>query len=99
MRVDRALAANALSTAAQISLRKGAEPTQTFGDLFKNALNRVTDAQDRADAQVQRYLVGDAEDLHTVTIAVTEARTMLQLAVQVRDKVVEAYRELRQMQM
>jgi len=75
------------------------EPLETFGDLFKQALNRVSDAHLTAEHEIQRYLVGDAEDTHTVMIAVAEARTMLQLAVQVRDRVVEAYREIRQMQM
>ncbi len=68
----------------------------TFGDILKGMLNRVSDSQFKAEGEVQKLLVGDAEDVHQVTVALAEAQTMMQLAVQVRDRVVEAYRELRQ---
>jgi flagellar hook-basal body complex protein FliE len=99
MRVDRVLDIQDMKPARTAESRPGAEPLESFGDMLKQALNRVSDAQTNAEVETQRFLVGDAEDLHTVTLAVAEARTMLQLAVQVRDRVVEAYREVRQIQM
>ena len=41
---------------------------------------------------------GDVEDLHTVLIASDEASLALELAVQVRNRLVEAYKEINNMQ-
>jgi flagellar hook-basal body complex protein FliE len=99
MRVDRIDAIQNMRMAEVPKSPAPGEPLKTFGDLFKEALNRVSDANERAEMETQKLLVGEAKDLHTVMLAVAEARTMLQLAVQVRDRVVEAYREIRQTQM
>jgi flagellar hook-basal body complex protein FliE len=81
----------------QLHASEATKTESSFGDILKGMVNRVSDSQDKAEVEVQKLLVGDAEDVHSVTVALAEAQTMMQLAVQVRDRVVEAYRELRQM--
>ncbi len=78
---------------------RASDPVQTFGDILGDLLNKVSDSNTKAEQEVQKLLVGQADDVHSVTIALAEAQTMLQLASQIRDRVVEAYRELRQMPM
>lgn len=47
----------------------------------------------------QDFISGEVEDLHAVMIATEEARLSLDLALQVRNKIVEAYKEINNMQL
>ena len=71
----------------------------TFKDMLKDSLNKVNEQQLKADQLTQDFISGNVEDLHTVLIATEEARLSLELAVQVRNKCVEAYKEINNMQL
>lgn len=59
-----------------------------------------TDAKIRqADASVQSLALGKADNLHRVMMDVESARLSLDLVVQVRNRVVEAYQDLMRMQL
>jgi flagellar hook-basal body complex protein FliE len=47
----------------------------------------------------QSYIVDKSVNVHQVMLALEEASLSLQLAVQVRNKVVEAYQEIARMQL
>lgn len=51
-----------------------------------------------ADQQVQRLATGETDNLHQVMIALEEAKLSLQLMVQVRNKLLEAYQDILRMQ-
>jgi len=99
MELSRVSAIAAGRSGLEAAEARSADPVRTFGDILGGLLNEVSDASTKAEEETRKLLVGQADDLHTVMIAMAEAQTMLQLASQVRDRVVEAYRELRQMQM
>ena len=46
-----------------------------------------------------KLITGEVEDLHQVMIAAQKASITLDLTIQVRNKVVEAYQEIMRMQM
>lgn len=71
----------------------------SFKDIINNEINKINNKQIYADELVQGFLKGEVEDLHTVLIATEEARLALELAVQVRNKIVEAYKEINNMQL
>ena len=48
---------------------------------------------------VRRFALGDAIPVHQVTYALEEARMSVELALQVRSRLVEAYRDLMNMQL
>ncbi|NLY45162.1 MAG: flagellar hook-basal body complex protein FliE [Tissierella sp.] len=70
-----------------------------FKDMFNDALNKVNDQQIKADELTMDFITGNVDDLHTVLIATEEARLTMELAVQVRNKCVEAYKEINNMQL
>lgn len=70
----------------------------SFGDFLKNALSEVNNLQKASDTANIQLAAGDNIDLHTVMIAGEKANLALQLTVQVRNKVVEAYQEIMRMQ-
>lgn len=70
----------------------------SFGEVLSRMVKEVNAAQVRADEAIKGFLAGEIKDLHQVVLATEEARLMLELAVQVRNKVVEAYQEISRMQ-
>lgn len=69
-----------------------------FGKMFNQAVEKINQRQIKADQSINDYLLGKEIDLHTVMIAVGEAQMSLELAVQIRNKMVEAYQEVSRMQ-
>ena len=62
-------------------------------------LNGVNAKLDQADALVRRFAVDDSVPVHQVTMALEEARLSVELAMQVRARLVEGYRDLMNMQL
>jgi flagellar hook-basal body complex protein FliE len=77
--------------------KQGSNPV-TFGDLFRDALEKVNRQQLEAEEAYSGLLTGEIGDLHQVMIATEKARLSLQLTVQVTNKVIEAYKEITRMQ-
>lgn len=65
---------------------------------FQAGLRHVSALQNDAQGLANEAAMGGDVDLHDVTIAAEKASVALQLTVQVRNKVVEAYQEIMRMQ-
>jgi flagellar hook-basal body complex protein FliE len=70
----------------------------SFKDTFTRAMNTVTDTRDYSADLTQRFAAGEQVELHSVMAASEEAGLALDLAIEMRNKVVEAYRALINMQ-
>jgi flagellar hook-basal body complex protein FliE len=70
-----------------------------FGDIFKKALGEVQAAQNESEKLTSQLVTGEVQDIHEVMIASQKASLSLQLTLQVRNKVVEAYQEVMRMQL
>jgi flagellar hook-basal body complex protein FliE len=70
---------------------------QSFGDLLKTQMDHVNQAQNTADQAQQTYALGGKIELHNVMLAVEKADLSMQLAMQIRNKLVTAYQTLTQM--
>jgi len=71
----------------------------TFENIISSEIEKLNNQQIKADELTQGFISGEVEDVHTVLIATEEARLSLELAVQVRNKCVEAYKEINNMQL
>ncbi|HOV80436.1 MAG TPA: flagellar hook-basal body complex protein FliE [Bacillota bacterium] len=91
--VGQSLAVNPAGTG-----EKKGSGTVSFPEMLENALKKLNDSQIKADELTRRFLTGEIEDIHQVTIAMQEARLCMQLAVEVRNRIVEAYQEISRMQ-
>jgi flagellar hook-basal body complex protein FliE len=70
----------------------------SFKDTFSRAMNEISDTRERGANLAQRFAAGEPVELHTVMAASEEAGLALDLAIEMRNKVVEAYRALINMQ-
>lgn len=75
-----------------------AAPADGFGRMLDNFVSSVDAKQTQADAVTSKVLLGDSGQLHQSVIAMQEAATALGLMVTVRNKLVESYQQLMQMQ-
>lgn len=67
----------------------------SFGRLLSDGIANVDEKIATADRLVQSFALDDASvPIHQVTIALEEARLAVELTLQVRTRLVEAYREL-----
>jgi flagellar hook-basal body complex protein FliE len=69
-----------------------------FKSAFTDALTKVDNFQQNAQASVDRFLSGEGEELHHVALATQEADLSFQMFLQVRNKIVAAYQQVMQMQ-
>jgi flagellar hook-basal body complex protein FliE len=72
----------------------GGDTSKPFGDLLKDAVNEVNRLQDQADRLADQLASGQLNDVHQVMVAMEKASLALQLTIQVRNKVIEAYQEM-----
>jgi flagellar hook-basal body complex protein FliE len=79
---------------------QGVSPSggQGFGNMLAGQLDKLNNLQSQASDASQSLATGQAKDISQVTMQVENASLALQLAVQVRNKAVEAYQELFRMQ-
>ncbi|MBF7096325.1 flagellar hook-basal body complex protein FliE [Alkalibacter mobilis] len=75
------------------------QPAGSFESLISEQIGKLNSVQTRSDDMIADFAAGNTEDLHQVMITAEEARLSMELAVQIRNKVVEAYKELNNMQL
>jgi flagellar hook-basal body complex protein FliE len=75
-----------------------AEPDSSFATWLGDQIARTSAAAGEADRQLALLASGQAPSLHQVMIALEEARLSLQLLVQVRNRLLDAYQEISRMQ-
>jgi flagellar hook-basal body complex protein FliE len=68
-----------------------------FGAVLNQAIQNLSDSQKKADDAVFQFLTGSDQDPAKVTVAMEEAKVRMELAVEVRNKIVDAYKEIWQM--
>jgi flagellar hook-basal body complex protein FliE len=69
-----------------------------FLATLKESIDAVEDAQGAAQSEVAQTLNGKGADLHSAMIAVEKADLSFQLMMQVRNKIVQAYQQISNMQ-
>lgn len=72
--------------------------TIDFKEVLTNALESVNNDQLNAEAMDTAFIKGETDDIHGVMIASQKAELSLSFAVEVRNKVIEAYKEIMRIQ-
>ncbi|BDR67451.1 flagellar hook-basal body complex protein FliE [Clostridium tetani] len=75
------------------------EENNGFSHMLKNKLDQVNEKQIKAEETTNNFLQGEETDIHKVMLDSEEAKLSVELAVQVRNKLIEAYQELNRMQL
>ena len=82
------------SGAIPVPVRPSESEGVSFGDTLKQFIGGVSEAQDAAGALRDKFVRGENVELHQVMAAGEEAGIALEMMVELRNKVTEAYRTL-----
>ncbi|MCP3031190.1 flagellar hook-basal body complex protein FliE [Halobacillus sp. A1] len=74
------------------------EAHSKFADNLKLAIENVNQTQGVSNDMTKALANGEIDDLHEVMIASEKASVTMQTTVEMRNKVVEAYKEIMRMQ-
>ncbi len=69
-----------------------------FADALTDVAKQVSALESQANDMAMKIASGDVAELHNAMIAMQRASTALELTVQVRNRVLEAYQEIMRMQ-
>jgi flagellar hook-basal body complex protein FliE len=72
--------------------------SSSFGDYVKTAVESLDRTQKTAEQEIGKAVTGEAQDLHRTIAALQSAELSFQLALQVRNKFINAFEEVMRMQ-
>ena len=78
------------------------QPSRVEKPSFKKVMNDLVKDVDQlhkaAEETTEKLVTGELEDVHQVVVAMEEAQTSFRLMMEIRNKMVEAYKEIMKMQ-
>jgi flagellar hook-basal body complex protein FliE len=74
------------------------ENATNFSDILKQSVDKVNLYQIQADTAIKELVAGRNKNIHETMLTIERADTSLKLMMQVRNKVLDAYREIMRMQ-
>ena|ERR1700716_1161023 len=72
--------------------------SSSFGSVVRDAVESLDQSQKASAQEMARAVTGESPDLHRTIIALQTADLGFQFALQVRNKVINAYEEIMRMQ-
>ncbi len=70
----------------------------SFSETLKDSLSEVQNLQDIKEDKTMRFASGETQNIHELMISLQKASTAINLTAAVRNKALEAYRELSRIQ-
>ena len=68
--------------------------TSDFFSVLQSTINSVNDKQKEADTALGQIATGQVKDLHQAAIAIDKAEISMKVMLEVRNKAINAYKEL-----
>jgi len=78
---------------------KGQSSGEGFADALKQSLNEVNEMQKSGEKAMSDLATGQVKDLHQAALAIDKAEISMKLMLEVRNKALNAYKEISRTQM
>ncbi len=88
-----------LSDAPDLNRAQGPEIGSSFSDMLSKSISDVNKLQVEANSAMERLASGKSKNLHETLLAVERAEIAFKTMNQIRQKVLDAYKEVMRMQM
>ena len=89
------------SAAFELGSKKEAESPahsgKTFTEMLKDSMDQVNTQQFQADEAIKELVGGRSKNIHETMLTIERADTSLKLMMQVRNKILDAYKEVMRM--
>lgn len=86
-----------IKSAAGVQNSTGANG-QGFKQALMDALYSASDLEKEQEMLGEKFVLGELDNLHDLTIATQKADVAVQTIVEIRNKIVDAYKEIMRMQ-
>lgn len=96
LRAARIAAEEGLKTG--VADKPAGETLTGFGAILEDSIAKVNLDQVQADHAIKEMIAGRNKNIHETMLAIERADTSLKMMMQVRNKVLEAYKEVMKMQ-
>ena len=85
-----------ISTTDLLKQKSQVAPTggEAFAEHLKSALNEVNELQVGSEQAVSDLATGQVKDLHQAALAIGKAETSMKLMLEIRNKTLNAYKEI-----
>ncbi len=70
----------------------------SFSDIFRDSVEKVNTMQAQADESIANLVAGRTKNIHETMLSIERADSSLKLMMQVRNKILDAYKEIMRMQ-
>ncbi len=94
------ISTNQIGSILDDSSLKKTEESNSFSDVLSavmGSIEETNDLQNSAEQEEIRFALGESDNTHDLLVAETKASVALQYTVAVRDKIIDAYKQLMQM--
>lgn len=81
----------------EINLENNTETS--FSKILVDAINQVNDAEVSSNSKIEALVKGEDVSMHEVMLEMQESQLSLQLLIEVRNNIVEAYQEINKLQL
>ena len=71
---------------------------ESFGNMVHDYLSKVSDDGETASEETQKVLADKKENVHDAMVALEEASLSFQMMLEVRNRILESYQELKRTQ-
>lgn len=91
---------NSLQNLSQANTANAVSSTSStsFSNMLNEAMTTISSTESAAANESMALLTGDSANIHNVVLAAEKAEVALQLTLQIRNKVLDAYSEIMRMQ-
>ncbi len=72
--------------------------TSSFSEMMSKSLEKVNDLQSQKDTAIASFASGENQNVHELMISLQKAGLAMNMTAAVRNKVMEAYKELSRVQ-
>lgn len=93
----RASPVSSIQPEAALFATEQSAPVSAFTAMVSRGLQGLNEQMMSTQTDLQRLATGDVQNLHQIMIRLEETRLSFQLAMQVRNRVLEAYQDVMKM--
>jgi len=93
-KIDSIVGTSTLELLKQKDKLSGGGAGDAFANHLKSALNEVNELQEVKEDAIADMATGQVKDLHQAALAIGKAETSMKLMLEIRNKALNAYKEL-----
>ena len=85
---------SSLNTLSKPAVDKSGTSSTDFSKILQESLEEVNDTQVKGDKAMADIATGEVKDLHQAAIAINKAEISMKMMLEIRNKALNAYKEI-----